>query len=249
MISKKVIVCDLDGTLAVSKSALSPEMAETIMNILPKYYFAIISGGGFAQFEKQVISQLHGDSQFFKNLYIFPTMGGMCYTYDTEVSEWKKIYDESLAEDERKQIMDAFDYAIPKSGVDLSNPYGKLVEDRETQVTFSGRGQEAPPEVKADWDPDKSKRQKIVDLLKEKIPNYEFHLNGSTSIDVTRQGLDKAHAIEKLQEILKLEDENVLFLGDALFPGGNDEPAKRTGIDYIQVSDPQQTLEILREYI
>ena len=176
-------------------------------------------------------------------------MGGMCYTYDTEVSEWKKIYDESLAEDERKQIMDAFDYAIPKSGVDLSNPYGKLVEDRETQVTFSGRGQEAPPEVKADWDPDKSKRQKIVDLLKEKIPNYEFHLNGSTSIDVTRQGLDKAHAIEKLQEILKLEDENVLFLGDALFPGGNDEPAKRTGIDYIQVSDPQQTLEILREYI
>src|SRR3989344_3913611 len=104
---KKVIICDLDGTLAVSKSALSPEMAETITKVLGKYYFAIISGGAFTQFEKQVISQLQGDPTLFKNLYIFPTMGGMCYAYDAENSVWKKVYDESLTEEERKQIIEA----------------------------------------------------------------------------------------------------------------------------------------------
>ena len=249
MIPKKAIVCDLDGTLAISKSPLSMEMAEVIEKLIPKYIFAVISGGAFAQFEKQFISQLHFDTSFFKNLYIFPTMGGSCYTFDINTHAWKQVYEEGLNKEERESIIAAFEWAIPKSGVDLSKPFGSIIEDRGTQVTFSGRGQNAPPDIKKAWDPDKSKRNKIIKLLKEKIPNFEFHVNGSSSIDVTRIGLDKAHAIDKLEEIAHLVDEDIIFYGDALFSGGNDEPAKRTGVDYVQVADPDETLEILKGYL
>jgi uncharacterized protein YajQ (UPF0234 family) len=116
-------------------------------------------------------------------------LGGLCYTFDTESKVWKQIYDEALSEAERAEIISAFDYAMAKSGVDLSNPFGQIIEDRETQITFSGRGQDAPADVKASWDIERTKRAKIVELLREKIPQYEFHVNGSSSIDVTRVGL------------------------------------------------------------
>lgn len=248
-LAKKVIACDLDGTIAVSKSPISSVMAEVIGKLLENYSFAIISGGAFPQFEKQVISHLTCDRKLFSHLYIFPTMGGSCYNYDTETNTWKMLYEESLTEEERKDILAAFNYAIPKSGVDLSNPYGALIEDRKTQVTFSGRGQDAPPEVKATWDTDKSKRQKIVDLLKEKIPQFHFHMNGSTSIDVTREGLDKAYAIKKIKEILHVTDDEIEFVGDAMFPGGNDAPVKKTDADYIQTENLDETLDIFKSYL
>lgn len=249
MANKKVIVCDLDGTLAISKSPLTPEMADMIVKLLPHYFFAIISGGAFPQFEKQVISHLHCDQKLFKNLYIFPTMGGMCYSFDPELGIWKQLYNESLSPMARTEIIDAFKYALPKSGIDLSNPYGELIEDRGSQVTFSGRGQDAPPDIKKTWDPDKSKRMKIVEFLKEKIPQFEFHVNGSTSIDVTRHGLDKGYAVEKLQKMLSIPDEEVIFYGDALFKDGNDEPVKATGVEWIQVKGPEETLELLKKYL
>ena len=43
-ISNKVISCDLDGTLAPSKSKLEPYMAEIIGKVLEKHRMAVISG-------------------------------------------------------------------------------------------------------------------------------------------------------------------------------------------------------------
>ena len=55
---KKIIGFDLDDTLAVSKSAISPRMAGLLANLLEKYEVCVISGGKFEQFEKQITSQM-----------------------------------------------------------------------------------------------------------------------------------------------------------------------------------------------
>ena len=59
-----------------------------------------------------------------------------------------------------------------------------------------------------------------------------------TSIDVTKPGIDKAYGIRKLRDVLKITLEEMIFIGDALFPGGNDYPAKEAGVVSIEVRDP-----------
>ena len=98
-------------------------------------------------------------------------------------------------------------------------------------------------------DKDQSKRKKIIEILNTKIPEFEVKLGGSTSIDITRKGVDKAYAIGKIKEILKVSDEDIIFIGDALYRGGNDEPVKGTGVDFIQEEGPNQTLELLSRYM
>ncbi len=249
MIAKKVIACDLDGTLAPSKSSLSKEMSDVICQILPRYTLAVISGGAFAQFQKQFLSSLECPKELYKNLYLFPTMGSSCYVYDYEKNDWKQLYEERLTDEEREHIMQAFRDSIAESGLDLGGSYGEILEDRGTQVTFSGKGQNAPIEVKSIWDPDRTKRQILVNLLKTKIPNFDIKMGGMSSIDVTRLGVDKAYAIGKIKSLLSVNDDEIIFIGDALYKGGNDASVKKTDVDYIQEDGPNETAELLRKYI
>lgn len=74
-------------------------------------------------------------------------------------------------------------------------------------------------------------------------------MGGTTSIDITKPGIDKAYGINKLKEILGIEISEMLFIGDALFKGGNDHAARKTGVDCIQVRDPEETKRIIETVI
>ncbi len=249
MESKKAIVCDLDGTLAKSKTSLTPEMADVITRLLPNYYFVVVSGGAYGQFQKQFLSSFDCPKDLLRDLYLFPTMGSTCFVYDEKSDSWKQLYDEHFTEVEKREIFDALNSAVAECGIDVSDPYGELIEDRGSQITFSGRGQNAPIEVKVTWDHDQVKRKSIVERLKSKIPQYEISIGGTTSVDITRKGVDKAYAIGKIEELLKVKTEDIIFIGDALFKGGNDSPVKKTGVDYIQADGPEETIEILHRYL
>lgn len=249
MVNKKVIVCDLDGTLAESKSALSPDMAEILCHVLSRHYLAVVSGGSYRQFQDQFISGLHCPPELLQNLFLFPLMGSTCYVFDPKNVSWKQVYEEKLSQKERANIVEAFNEAISESGFDLSDSYGDVIEDRGSQVTFSGRGQQAPLEVKEMWDPDQSKRRKLITILEKKIPKFNLKIGGISSIDVTRAGVDKAYAIGKIKEILHVTDDDIIFVGDALYKGGNDEAVKNTGVDFIQEEGPSQTMEFLSRYM
>ena len=68
---------------------------------------------------------------------------------------------------------------------------------------------------------------------------------GTTSVDVTTHGIDKAYGINKLRSILGIGIEEMIFVGDALFPGGNDYPAKQSGVVSIQVRDPDESKRVI----
>ena len=68
-----------------------------------------------------------------------------------------------------------------------------------------------------------------------------MRLGGTTSIDVTKPGIDKAYGIRKLRDTLGIAIEEMIFVGDALFPGGNDYPAREAGVVSIEVRDPNET--------
>jgi hypothetical protein len=127
--------------------------------------------------------------------------------------------------------------------------WGELIQDRGSQITFSGLGQQAPLDEKKKWDPDFSKRQKIKTLLDKLIPEFSVRLGGATSIDVTQHGIDKAYGIRKLRDVLGIPISEMIFIGDAVFPGGNDYPAKQAGALSIRVKDPHETKRVVEAII
>ena len=86
-------------------------------------------------------------------------------------------------------------------------------------------------------------------LLDNLIPEFSVRLGGTTSIDVTRQGIDKGYGIGKLRDILGVAISEMIFVGDALFPGGNDYPAKQAGAVSIQVRDPNETKRVIEAIV
>jgi hydroxymethylpyrimidine pyrophosphatase-like HAD family hydrolase len=81
------------------------------------------------------------------------------------------------------------------------------------------------------------------------IPEFSVRLGGATSIDVTKQGIDKAYGIGKLRDILHIAIDQMIFIGDAVFPGGNDYPAKEAGALTIEVRDPHETKRVIEAII
>jgi len=243
---KKLIVFDLDGTLAESKAAIDKEMATLFHNLMKVARVAIISGGAWPQFEKQVIAHLPAESDLSK-LSILPTCGTQFYSY--EKSDWKKLYAENFTDSQKLKIETSLKKAVEQAGFNAEKSWGDQIEDRDSQITFSALGQQAPLKPKKAWDPDFKKRKKIKTLLEKMIPEFAINLGGATSIDVTKPGIDKAYGMHKLEEVLKIDIADMLFIGDALFEGGNDHPAKTTGADCIQVRDPEETKRIIEAVI
>jgi len=123
--------------------------------------------------------------------------------------------------------------------------WGEVIEDRGSQITFSALGQQAPLEEKKKWDPDFTKRKKLTAVLDTLVPEFSVHMGGATSVDVTKHGIDKGYGIRKLRDILHIPIEEMIFIGDAVFPGGNDYPAKEAGALSIAIKDPHETKRVI----
>lgn len=242
---KKLIVFDLDGTITESKSSIDAEMSELVRDLLSIVKVAVISGGGWPQFKKQLLSKLPSRTNL-KNLSLLPTCGTKFYKF---VSTWEVLYSEGFTAEEKEKIISSLQKAIKLSGFKTEVVWGDLIEDRGSQITFSALGQQAPLDEKKKWDSDFAKRKQLKALLEKSIPEFSVHLGGTTSVDVTKQGIDKAYGIRKLRDILSLAISEMVFIGDALFPGGNDYPAKEAGVVSIQVRDPNETKRVIEAII
>jgi phosphomannomutase len=238
---KKLIVFDLDGTLAASKSSLDSEMAFLLHDLLGVAKVAIISGGAWLQFENQVLSNLPKDDLLAK-LSILPTCGTQFFQF---TGQWKKLYAEDFTADEKAKIVSSLSKAVETAGFAVEKTWGETIEDRGSQITYSSLGQKAPLEEKVKWDADFAKRKKIKAILDTLIPEFSVRLGGATSIDVTKPGIDKAYGIRKLRDILGISMQEMIYVGDALFPGGNDYPAEQAGVISIPVKSPTETKRVI----
>ena len=243
---KKLIVFDLDGTLAESKSSLDAEMSGLLHDLLAIVKVAVISGGGWPQFDKQLLSNLLHDERL-ANLFLLPTCGTKFYRHES--ADWKMIYSEDLTVDEKRKIVSSLNKALEVAGFRVEKVWGEVIEDRGSQITFSALGQEAPLEEKNKWDPDYTKRKKIKAILDTFIPEFSVRMGGATSIDVTKPGIDKAYGIRKLRDLLGISLKDMIYIGDALFVGGNDYPAEEAGVDSIPVQGPHETKRVTQAII
>ncbi|THY67674.1 hypothetical protein D6C94_10562 [Aureobasidium pullulans] len=139
-------------------------------------------------------------------------------------------------------IIKVFELSLSATDFAPEQTWEERIEDRGSQITFSALGQQAPVREKEHWDPDFAKRKVIQADLRTRLPGLSINMRGATSIDITRKGVDKGYGLKKLRDTSGIPLEQMMFIGDALFSGGNDYPAKEIGLETVKVKNPDGTL-------
>jgi phosphomannomutase len=240
----KMFVFDLDDTLAPSKSPMPEAMNEALTALLSRALVAIISGGRFEQFQAQVLDQLTLPPELCQRLHLMPTCGTTYYRWSD--GHWTRVYFEELLPQDKARIQDVLRDGSQELGLVEAHTWGETLEDRGSQITFSALGQSAPVAAKSAWDPDGAKKAKLRAYAAERLPAFEVRSGGSTSIDVTRKGIDKAYGIDKLVTYTGVATSEMLFIGDRLDEHGNDYPVLAMGVRSIQVEGWPETAELVR---
>ena len=245
----ELVVFDLDGTLTKSKTNLDLEMSYLICQLLKVKKMAVIGGGSYSQFKKQFLKYLKCSKLLLKNLFILPTSGSAFLKF--KKGKWQSVYEIKLTGKEKKKILETLDQSLKE--IKFPKPkkiYGKTIEDRGSQITFSALGQKAPLQEKENWHKNNNlMRMKLRDILSQKLPEFEVRMGGLTSIDINKKGIDKAFGVNQLIKEFNLKKDNVVYIGDALFPGGNDEAVFKTKVKTIKVSDYEETKKIIKKVV
>ena len=247
MKSFDLVVFDIDGTLTRSKLPLDNEMATLLSRLMGKYKVAIISGASYEQFKWQILDQLQCPPDKMKNLYLLATDGTVFCSYS---DGWQCQSDAPLSEVEKEQIRAAFENIFEASRLESPDKiYGELIEDRGAQLNFSALGQEAPIELKGKWDPDNQKREQMIAVLKRALPDFSMRIGGTTSIEVTKVGIDKAYGLNKLIVQSGISRKKMLYVGDKLSSGGNDAPVLSVAGECRAVKGPEETKKVILELL
>jgi HAD superfamily hydrolase (TIGR01484 family) len=252
---KRVVIFDLDGTLAETKSEADREMIELILKLLETRSVAVIGGGKYTQFRRQLVDKFPRRDARLTRLFLFPTTATAFYRYRTS---WRKVYAKELSLKERasakrafREVLKEIHYVPPKK------TYGQIIEDRRSQVTFSALGQNVVAALgkkgiamKEAWTRENTPiKLKIAKLVQKRLPRLEVRASGFTSIDITQKGIDKAYGVRQINKILKTPIKDMVFIGDALYPGGNDYAARKSGVECVPVRGPEDTKRIIRQII
>lgn len=254
--NKDLIVFDLDGTLTPSKSKVDFQMGKLLKDLLKVKKVAVIGGGKLELFQHQFLDYLKVPEKLLGNLFLFPTTATTFLR--RENNTWKKVYAHNLTKEEIEKIMSVFKLVFNKINYEKpQKTYGKTIENRGTQVTWSALGQDVVETLgkegivlKNNWrNKNTPLKLKIAKLLQEQLPDLEVHAAGHTSIDITKKGIDKAYGLKQIENYLKVRIKNMLFVGDAIFPGGNDYAVVKTPVDYVEVKGPEDTKKIIRHIL
>jgi HAD superfamily hydrolase (TIGR01484 family) len=243
----RVLAFDLDGTLAESKSPITQRMAGLLGRLLEEAEDCVISGGAFEQFQKQVLAHLTATPEELDRLHLMPTCGTRYYRW--REGGWYEVYAEDLSEPVKKHVIEVLTQGAKSLGLWEDKTWGDIIEDRGSQITFSALGQAAPVDAKAVWDPDGAKKELLRAYAAERLPDLEVRSGGSTSVDVTAEGIDKAYGMRKLMAQLGIGMDDILFVGDRLDEQGNDYPVKAMGIRCVAVSSWEDTADFVAGWL
>jgi HAD superfamily hydrolase (TIGR01484 family) len=215
---KKFLAFDMDGTLTPAYGPMEEAHKEAFKQILEKgFHIAIITGSTLEKVKEQVIKQFDSN---LKEFYVVVCNGALCYKRDGENRH--KVWEYSFPEQDIKALKEKFYEARQKLLGDVDIQGEDFVQKGNYMISFAVIGKDTPADVKEKWDPDGSKRQKLIQFMKKYFPQYNFYIGGRVSIDVLPKGIDKAKALEKLVSQLNLEKGQVLYFGDSFMENGND---------------------------
>jgi hypothetical protein len=241
MTNKKLFVFDLDNTLAPSKGDLPPESVKLVERIVTSgKFFAILSSAGLYQIQEKVIPHLNYLPQ--ENIVYGATLGTKIHYKTAE--KWVTENHNAFTKQERKEIKVYIDQLARNHPLTSRETIGRYFDDRETLLTYSVLGVDAPREQKAAWDPDYEKRKVLKKLIEQKFPHLSVVYGGKSSLDITEKGVDKKSGLQNILNHFSLTAKDTLYTGDEFTELGNDYPLLSIPeLETLEVLNYQETVE------
>lgn len=244
----RTIIFDLDNTLCESKESIEQNMVESLIELANQdNNIAIVSGASFEQINKRVLSYLENYSnRLLHSFYILPSSGGAFYKRWFNYG-WLPVYEYAMTKSDYSNIEQVVLDVAKVHGP--SKVWGKLIENRETQVTYSLLGHKASVSDKKSFDSDYRKRIRIVEELNPKLPGFDIFMGGLSSIDICLKGINKQFGVDQLMRSLNVGREEVICVGDAFFEGGNNYMALEMSLDYVAVHGVEDTYNWIQQQL
>lgn len=231
----KHLFFDLDNTVTRSRTEITLEMESVLKKaVLRGMDVIIVSGARVEQSKKQMKN--------FPAIYLGQNGND---AEDDRDEKSVKLWVNKLNEEERSEIM-AHIKSIPRTWP--VSDEGDLIQDRGSQVSYSLLGHNENLEKKEAFDPDFSRRKKILLDHPFNSKNLDVKMGGTTCLDYFQKGKNKGFNIGVLLKKMNWQKEECVYAGDALFPGGNDDTV--IGVIHTKpVKDPEETLAFLKSFI
>ena len=246
MQAPRAILFDVDDTLAESFRPPVPEMIDGLLKLLALRPLAILSAAGFQRIEHDFLPRI-ANSKDAGRFYVLSDGTSRCNVYRDH--RWQELYRVAFTTDERGKIVSSMKNIVAETGVELNPAYEPLIVDQEGKVAYALLGLQASEKDKASWDPDRTKREKLREALQKHIPEFEVVIGGKTTLDVFPKDINKAYGVRWLSKELGIPPQDMLYIADAFYPGGNDAVTIPTGIQTRPVSGPSDTLRIINELL
>jgi HAD superfamily hydrolase (TIGR01484 family) len=230
------IFFDLDKTLTEARSERDERMAELLRALAERKAVGIISGAQRARMDFQ-LPELRGGG-----MYTLSQNGGTAFDTDGTLL-WQK----ELSQADEKAIYEhiaRLRELHEESDIDTDD----LIEHRGSQICFSFIGHNADKERKKRWDPKGEKRSALLGQCPFTSERVEVRIGGTTTLDYIARGYDKGGTLLKLLQQKDVSEQECLYVGDALFAGGNDEAAFGV-MDVCHTCGPEETKEIIQRLL
>ena len=202
----KHLFFDMDQTIAPARQPILPEMFEYLTSL--PHDLAIVSG--------QEVEKIIWQS---KNLKAFRLGQNGNHAVDLD---GVPLWNVPLEDHHRTEILDHISEVIEILEHEINHDWNPI-EDRGAQITFSPIGNTAPVELKKAYDPDRRKRESLLEKIPFASKELIVKIGGSTSLDYIHKDRHKGTNVQKLIDLMHWDNADCVYFGDGLYPGGNDE--------------------------
>jgi phosphomannomutase len=240
------ILFDIDNTLTPPRQPLTKEMAEILMRLAIPFHVA--AGSHIALVQGQFLTPLY-EYGYRGQFEAFLSNGAIHYRCDYSEGMSVKV----VSEFNLREYLGESDYGLIKKTLnkilrlkkfrlgESLQVIGRRITDRGSMINFCpiGRVTEEDAPVRLNranfvaFDREHGYRKMVMDHLNNELARLitarrlSISLGGQTSFDIGVSLHDKSTAVRTL---LKNGMSRIIFVGDALFKGGNDAPI----LDFIE---------------
>lgn len=197
-------VFDVDGTITEPRKPMEGDFIPSFSNFCDFNNVVLVSGSDSTMIGEQIPREILEKVK----LYTCSGVVGPCYNIDYEIHDDELIkYLEELVENST-----------------FSPKTGKHINYRTGMINLSTVGRNATDKERNEYaifDSIFQERKTIVASLEEKFTNYEFHIGGEISIDISKRGINKSLVAK---DLLTFDPEAyIIFYGNQIL-NGNDYP-------------------------
>lgn len=247
MNTPQAVIFDLDNTLAEPFKAPENAIVQKLEALLAHIPVAIMSAASLSRMQETLLPALSPVADRSR-LSLFTANAAQCFQLSG--TQWEPQYEFKFTDEQRAKIRKALEEAVAQTDtLNDHKVYSEQFIDYEGYLAFTALGIGAPEEERKKWDPDAKKRLALRAILLETLPEFDVYIGGLTTIDITLKGINKSYGVEWYAKYLNASPSDLLYIGDALYEGGNDAVVQKTGIQTRQVANPSETAVILDELL